>query len=98
MLSTLRGFTRWLYRAGHLSADPLDGDLFGAHSVTPCEGTHAATAGVAPRRHGFGTDFASHNDGANPSARTPIDRKAITALRAASTRLAPSTAPPAWPR
>ena len=27
MLSTLRGFTRWLYRAGHLSADPLDGDL-----------------------------------------------------------------------
>jgi site-specific recombinase XerD len=30
MLSTLRGFTRWLYRAGHLSADPLDGDLFRA--------------------------------------------------------------------
>ena len=28
MLSTLRGFTRWLHRAGHLSADPLDGDLF----------------------------------------------------------------------
>lgn len=30
MLSTLRGFTRWLHRSGHLSADPLDGDLFRA--------------------------------------------------------------------
>ena len=30
MLSTVRGFTRWLHRAGHLSADPLDGDLFRA--------------------------------------------------------------------
>ena len=30
MLSTLRGFTRWLHRAGHLSSDPLDGDLFRA--------------------------------------------------------------------
>lgn len=30
MLSTLRGFTRWLHRTGHLSADPLDGDLFRA--------------------------------------------------------------------
>ena len=28
MLSTLRGFTRWLYRTGNLGADPLDGDLF----------------------------------------------------------------------
>ncbi len=28
MLSTLRGFTRWLYRTGNLAADPLDGDLF----------------------------------------------------------------------
>ena len=28
MLSTLRGFTRWLYRTGNLDADPLDGDLF----------------------------------------------------------------------
>jgi site-specific recombinase XerC len=25
MLSTPRGFTRWLHRTGHLSADPLDG-------------------------------------------------------------------------
>lgn len=30
MLSTLRGFTRWLHRTGHLAADPLDGDLFRA--------------------------------------------------------------------
>ncbi|HVL05854.1 MAG TPA: tyrosine-type recombinase/integrase [Acidimicrobiales bacterium] len=30
MLSTLRGFTRWLHRAGHLATDPLDGDLFRA--------------------------------------------------------------------
>jgi site-specific recombinase XerC len=30
MLSTLRGFTRWLHRRGHLQADPLDGDLFRA--------------------------------------------------------------------
>ena len=30
MLSTLRGFTRWLHWTGHLSADPLDGDLFRA--------------------------------------------------------------------
>ncbi len=30
MLSTLRGFTRWLYRRGHLGSDPLDGDLFQA--------------------------------------------------------------------
>lgn len=30
MLSTLRGFTRWLHRRGHLSVDPLDGDLFQA--------------------------------------------------------------------
>ena len=28
MLSTLRGFTRWLYRTGNLDVDPLDGDLF----------------------------------------------------------------------
>lgn len=28
MLSTLRGFTRWLYRTGALETDPLDGDLF----------------------------------------------------------------------
>jgi site-specific recombinase XerD len=28
MLSTLRGFTRWLYRTGNLASDPLDGDLF----------------------------------------------------------------------
>ena len=30
MLSTLRGFTRWLHRTGHLPSDPLDGDLFRA--------------------------------------------------------------------
>ncbi len=30
MLSTLRGFTRWLRRCGHLVEDPLDGDLFRA--------------------------------------------------------------------
>lgn len=30
MLSTLRGFTRWAHRRGHLAADPLDGDLFQA--------------------------------------------------------------------
>ena len=30
MLSTLRGFTRWLRRGGHLVVDPLDGDLFRA--------------------------------------------------------------------
>ncbi|MDQ1492337.1 MAG: integrase/recombinase XerD [Actinomycetota bacterium] len=30
MLSTLRGFTRWLTRTGHLSADPLDDDLLRA--------------------------------------------------------------------
>ena len=30
MLSTLRGFTRWLHRAGYLPADPLSGDLFRA--------------------------------------------------------------------
>lgn len=38
MLSTLRGFTRWLYRCGHLASDPLDGDLFRlrpAPSVAP---------------------------------------------------------------
>jgi site-specific recombinase XerD len=27
MLSTLRGFTRWLARTGHLASDPLDDDL-----------------------------------------------------------------------
>ncbi len=27
MLSTLRGFTRWLYRTGNLDVDPPDGDL-----------------------------------------------------------------------
>ncbi len=30
MLSTLRGFTRWAHRRGHLAADPLDADLFQA--------------------------------------------------------------------
>ena len=30
MLSTLRGFTRWLTRKGHLAADPLDDDLLRA--------------------------------------------------------------------
>jgi integrase/recombinase XerC len=30
MLSTLRGFTRWLTRTGYLSADPLDDDLLRA--------------------------------------------------------------------
>ncbi len=30
MLSTLRGFTRWLRRSGHLVVDPLDGELFRA--------------------------------------------------------------------
>lgn len=30
MLSTLRGFTRWLHRAGHLPTDPLDDDLLRA--------------------------------------------------------------------
>jgi site-specific recombinase XerD len=30
MLSTLRGFTRWAHRRGHLPADPLDAELFQA--------------------------------------------------------------------
>jgi site-specific recombinase XerD len=30
MLSTLRGFTSWAHRRGHLASDPLDGDLFQA--------------------------------------------------------------------
>ncbi len=34
MLSTLRGFTRWLRRCGHLVEDPLDGDLFRAPAPT----------------------------------------------------------------
>jgi site-specific recombinase XerC len=32
MLSTLRGFTRWAHRRGHLLADPLDAELFQAPS------------------------------------------------------------------
>ena len=32
MLSTLRGFTRWAHRHGHLAQDPLDADLFQAPS------------------------------------------------------------------
>lgn len=28
MLSTLRGFTRWLYRTGRITTDPLEGDVF----------------------------------------------------------------------
>ena len=30
MLSTLRGFTRWLYRTGRITTDPLEGDVFRA--------------------------------------------------------------------
>ena len=35
MLSTLRGFTRWLTRTGHLATDPLDDDLLRAPPQPP---------------------------------------------------------------